>query len=432
MGIMRKWAEVYADILHIYFSPYYRMLAEHEFEKVGPASKWRSLKVILKTLQRRIQQFLRSSDNTSFLKAQDALWLFAVSKNNLDTLRFLHDRYNNALFVTDKTRREFKDVRTVVPILRFQIFYLFKFPYLVLRLVTAHGRYARRLSPVIFRSVGFYEEWTRILRNARPRAIVFANDHNMESRSLLLAAARLKIPTVYLQHASVSASFPPLKFDLNLLEGEDALDKYRGAGKVNGRVELIGMPKFDSYVKYRKVNSGIKKIGLPYNLNDDLRTVDELIRSLHAALPECAITIRKHPKDKTSFSFRSKFPFLIESNPQEENAFDFLRGQDCVIAGNSSIHLEAVLLNIVSIYFNMAKGTFIDDYYGYVKNGLVPAAGGVFDVIQLIRSASAEDIHKKASYFNATVGTEWEGKSEALVTRHIDHLLRTHAVARTS
>ncbi len=58
------------------------------------------------------------------------------------------------------------------------------------------------------------------------------------------------------------------------------------------------------------------------------------------------------------------------SNPKTENAFEFLKNQDLIIASDSSIHLEDALLNITGIYFQFGDSDFTFDYYGYVSTGL--------------------------------------------------------------
>jgi hypothetical protein len=423
---MRKWVSTYRDILHIYFSPYYKSLPSREFEKVAPRDTGKRLRLILKTLQRRIFQILKSdlSDQDAQMAA-NKIWLFATSKNNMDALAFLKGAaLSDTIFVLDKHRPEFSRFDFVVPNLRYQAFYSIKFLLLWLQLFLVEGNYASRISNIIFRSLGFYEEWGRLLQKYRPKAIVFSNDHIIESRSLLLAAIRLRVPTIYIQHASVSPSFPPLKFDLNLLEGLDAHEKYRSIGTIRGKVHLVGMPKFDSYLKFRKSVKSIRSIGIPYNLNDDITILELLITALHKAFPDRTITIRKHPKDKSEISLRSRFQFLNESDPYVDSAFDFLVSQDCIIAGNSSIHLESTLLNIPSIYFRMGNDSLVHDYYGYVHNGLVSSASGIEDVITLITKHSEDVIFHRASYYNATVGGPCEGKSQELAARSILRFLQ--------
>lgn len=416
---MRRWFNTYEDVLHIYFSEYIRSLSSSELQRVSPESWWQRIKLSLRIIQKRLKHFFKSAEAEEKLNGK--VWLFVLSKNNLDALSFLYSKLPNTILVADKDRDIYASYPRCIPILRFQIFHVVKFPFLLAYLMRKKGRQVFRIAPVVLKSMGFIEEWSRLLSKAKPQAIIFTNDHNIESRSLLLAAKRLKIRTVYLQHASVSPSFPPLRFGLNLLEGQDSFDKYNAIEKIQGTVKLVGMPKFDHYVSRRKPKTQIHTVGIPYNFNDKIEMVTEMVRSLRSAFPALAVTVRRHPKDRSDFSIAASIEGVSESNPKNQSAFEFLVNQDCIIAGNSSIHLEAILLNIPSVYFNFSPGTFIDDYYGYVRNDLSYPASSFNKVHEFIAAFnhSPWDVFQRASYYNALVGKPEEDESQNVVFRHI-------------
>src|SRR5690606_8696155 len=56
----------------------------------------------------------------------------------------------------------------------------------------------------------------------------------------------------------------------------------------------------------------------------------------------------------------------------EQSFLESLNNMDLVIAGDSSVHLEATAANIPSFYFSTYK---IYDYYGYSENKLVVWSG---------------------------------------------------------
>ena len=70
---------------------------------------------------------------------------------------------------------------------------------------------------------GYYLMVRFILRRTTPKAVVVANDHVMWFQAFVKAAQDEHIPTIYVQHASVTERFPPLSFDYAILEGTDAL-----------------------------------------------------------------------------------------------------------------------------------------------------------------------------------------------------------------
>lgn len=409
-------SSIYQNILHLFFSGYFEILSQKEQKRIAPNSVLQRIRLLVRIFANRLKQLNRSSYGEHEEKALfGKTWLFISSRNNLDALSFLKDDLEDTVFVSDK-KRDFLTVSNEIFSLnfRYQALYFYKFLPLAIALLRKKGILTLRLLSVIGSAIGSYEEWIRLLKKISPKAIVFANDHNICCRSLLLAAKKVGVPTIYIQHASVSQYFPPLTFDLNLLEGRDAFEKYRRIGMAKDiTVALIGMPKFDAYRNYRKQLFRLKNIGIPFNLNDDFTLVLELANYLADHFPQCQINLRSHPKDKKHYS--SDHEKITFSDTQKENSFDFLKKQDVIIAGNTSIHLEAVLLNIPAIYFYMSPGQFVDDYYGYYKNGLVPKASSNSEVLFLINSIPEKlDVYKKAEYYNVAFDTDQGGRLNAI------------------
>ena len=81
---------------------------------------------------------------------------------------------------------------------------------------------------------------------------------------------QLSIPTIYVQHASVTPYFPPLGFDLNLLEGQATFDQYSKNGPVPGEHKLVGMPKFDTFINFRNQSSSVQNVGICTNKMDQM------------------------------------------------------------------------------------------------------------------------------------------------------------------
>jgi hypothetical protein len=269
----------------------------------------------------------------------------------------------------------------------------------------------------IYHCFGIYFESIRILKRHTPSVIIFSNDHLITSRSLIKAAKKLNIKTIYIQHASVSKFFPKLDFGLALLEGQNTYDIYKKYGKISSRVELIGMPKIDDYSGLINNSKKVSVIGIAYNQVDDIKIVTELIRKLKIHFTDKKLIIRKHPNDTRVLNSKHK---ISVSNPNEESSFDFLKKIDLLISCESSIHLEATLLNIVSIYYKLNENN-IYDYYGYIKNGLIDEAVNIQELILLIEklSSSKPNVMNRAKYYNITIGTPNFGYSKKLAVKMI-------------
>lgn len=425
--MFEKTVEHYRNILHLRFQDTFAGMPAEALNKISPENFFRRLlKIVLYTGGRLVPNLFSVSPKAEDLHHK--VWLYVVSQNNYDALHFLQEKLPETVFVAGQKKqigRYNQQVRRLS--LRWKIWYTLRYflPVLI-GLYKIHGLRAIRFFDLIFISIGYYEQYLLHLKKHRPRAVIFANDHNDDARAMLLAANKLQIPTIYIQHATVSTAFPPLEFSLSLLEGQDALEKYRQCGPVSSEVKLIGMPKADKHLEFRSFKPAIENIGLAGNLLDSYSALKGTLTALAKKFPELRLTFRPHPGDNRDFSFVNGLgKNAMLSSPKTETAFEFLKKQDVIIAADSSIHLEATLLNISGIYFRFGESNFIYDYYGYVKQGLVEPVQTEQDLIRLLETyqTSRPQVFHKAAYYNATIGTEWEGKSNELAVKAISGFL---------
>lgn len=279
-----------------------------------------------------------------------------------------------------------------------------------------------------FRIEGMYKWWSWYLKYKKPKAIIFSNDHLVWHRVLRKAAQANKIPTIYIQHASVTEKFPKLEFDLSLLEGQDAFEKY-SKKEVKGKVELIGMPKFDRYFSYINTDSTIRRIGICTKFLDDIYEIEKLCSTLRASFPDIKMTVRPHPRDPRDQFYQTLINKhnLHFSDSKTENPFDFLKNIDANISGESSIHLESVLMNVYPIYYNMNSEYL--DHYGYIKKGLIEDkfkdANDLVSFISKIREKKPNIRHRAKDYVD-TVNTPYDGKSTQMAIDIIEKFINTH------
>lgn len=406
----------------MHFSDGFYHLPESAKNAVSPTQVWKRLmKVAGYTLVRLLGNLFKSVEKPEELRGN--VWLYVVSKNNYDSLKFIEEQISGAVLVAGQSK-EIGSYNNVVHriSLRSKVLYYYKFFPLLFLFLKKKPKSTRRFFDMLYDAVGFYEVYLKKLLKYRPTCIVFANDHNADARAMLLAAKKAGIKTAYIQHASVSTIFPPLQFDLNLLEGQDSLDKYKACGPVEGEVKLVGMPKADAYVKYRQYGNSIKTIGISCNLLDNIAEIEALVGLLVQDFPTINFLLRPHPRDKRSFSAILNISSRIGiSDSQIEPTFDFLQQIDVQLSGNSGIHLEAVLLNVWSIYYNFNQQEPLHDYYGYIANGLVDAPASYQELSLLLSENQYKkpDVYLRARYYNATVGTAYDGKSHELAAEAI-------------
>ena len=270
----------------------------------------------------------------------------------------------------------------------------------------------------------------RVLQEIQPKFVITANDHNIPNRCLLAVAHQLGIKTVYLQHASVSNLFPALRMNYAFLDGQCALDIYQQCenNKPNNRqvplpeVFLSGQKK----LIFNKSKKNIRAIGIALNSLDDVDATVDFVNQL--ANTHYSIIVRWHPgqAEYDIRKYREEFArnsHITLSEPKSEKVSHFLSKINWLIAGNSSIHLEAALAGVNCIYYELTPAS-IPDYYGYVKSGLVMKISSVKEVNDLIRHGVGINIDSKNSirYYSSTYQTEWEGQEGELVAETLECL----------
>lgn len=272
----------------------------------------------------------------------------------------------------------------------------------------------------LYKAVGeFYDYNTQI------KVIIVSNDHIPVIRIFIEQARIHGVKSLYSQHASVSEFFPPLGFDYSFLDGEESFLKYKAIGNIAGKVFLVGSPRFDVVTQLNKQESNL--IGVAFNLDDDNEQILSLVIKLRENGYE-RIVVRPHPrqdKNNPDWSIFTNVGCEI-SHPAQENPFVFISRLSFLIAGASSIHLDAALLRTPSVIFNFQKsGLDIEsnlDYYGYAKVGLTQIAESTENVISLIKNPYLPSI-KTIRYYDAAFGTEYDGKSAYLAAQFIDAFL---------
>lgn len=287
----------------------------------------------------------------------------------------------------------------------------------------------RHIGNEILLTHGYYVTARLHLRRLRPKVLVLANDHNMRNRVVRLAAEHEGITTVYIPHASVTAAFPPLSFDYALLEGRDMLEKYKKAGPSSCASFLVGIPRADRFIRHaRPPNSNAPwKLGICTNMLDKAAEVIELIDQINKDRPEFSIVLRPHPRDDRPWADLLGARPVSLSDANRETSFDFLSQVDAIVAGDSSIVLEAVLLNVRA--FGFAFGRQFEDYYGFAAAGISRFVNDHRELSEAIEEFAHSGNHdtkvarQKATWFCASLGTVYEGQSSHLAAQLLSEIV---------
>lgn len=269
------------------------------------------------------------------------------------------------------------------------------------------------------------------------KMVIMANDHNVDNRSLRLVAEILNIETLYMQHASVSDLFPPLKFDYALLDGEISKEIYLECAKKNKTNNLYkGMILLSGQKKkvIRKTNSKSNTVGLALNSQDNIENVLSILEKLTFIGRE--VEIRVHPSQKDSFlkellEYIGNKKSIAFHNPLKKSLVDFFSSVNCIIAGNTSIHIEAALFGLPTIYYSFDDNLERFDYYGYVRNNIShllkihDVNGSLEDAINFSNGNLRLSSIRR---YSATFRTRWENREGELSSLFIQSRLNEREI----
>lgn len=359
------------------------------------------------------------------ISSNSKIVFFVMSSNNFASINPIFQKLpvGTANMFGDKALN--KSVSLFMPIVASSYIAILFFPKLFYDYITSDvinkKRFKQGINDIVlsypFYYVSFF--WFKIVK---PMAIVISNDHVYSTRILIHWANIFKVPSFYVQHASVTADFPPLEMSWAFLEGEDAKEKYIKAGSDPSKIELIGIPKLDELYKKINHNTIINTIGIASNGLEPEQSVLGLINFLHANYPHIGLIYRPHRLQYTSIKYKADLTATLENIPQsvivsdpfKEKVTDFLPKIDCLIAGESGIHLEAVLLNVTSIYF-FHETEYFDDY-GFVKNKLVDIAHNMDELKSMIDGVKSNrpPTRYRAKRYCHTVDSDFDGHATDL------------------
>jgi hypothetical protein len=176
------------------------------------------------------------------------------------------------------------------------------------------------------------------------------------------------------------------------------------------------MPKYDEHFRYVNIRMKVESIGVCTNDLDPILRVDQLLGKIRQEFASLPILLRPHPGDTREGMWRNlagKYD-LHFSDSKTELSFDFLKKVDAIIAGDSNIHLEAALMNVIPLYYDFVQAHL--DWYGFQRNGLVQYFSEPSEVCRYLREVAHKKpaVRTKAKLYCATIGTCYDGHSADL------------------
>lgn len=210
------------------------------------------------------------------------------------------------------------------------------------------------------------------------KVLIKFNDHIFNSLLLLDFCKENDIKTVYVQHAPVSPSFPPLSHDLNVLFSEDSRRKYRVLEEPKAVFEFLDIRLLisEQYKVRRKGGEG--NVLIAVNIWDDMDKLKDLLIALHS---DYQIFLRPHPRDQRSFkSFESLAKVTSGTSIWED-----MNQCEMVLCNESAVPLEAIYYG--RKFYKIPLLSESRDSYGFLEKGLLTEE---FNNIPSLKRALAE------------------------------------------
>ena len=364
-------------------------------------------------------------------KVKDDVLFYLTTNNQYTSLVNVMNNLNTNSFLTDSETIG-KNSNVIITKLA-HVYGLLYIPIILFYFFISKGYQKKSLKGFFFvhlKAYGFFHYFRKLFKKNRNKIklAMVSNDHSFRNRAFFLAAHANKIPSAYLQHASVSKYFPELEFTYSFLDGSNALKKYLeiGKGQLASTCFLSGISKFDYAFKSTKRKQVTDKLGFCISVHDKFDIVIPFFHKVLQTFGEENIVVRPHPSLSKEVwqELESNFNCQI-SMAASEDSISFLNQVDAIITSASNIILEAALMHTIPLCHSWCKIDY--DYYGLINSGI---ATEVFheeeDLLSYIdnkeyqkKSISVE----KAQNYCATFGTPFAGESTKIISDTINSII---------
>lgn len=200
-------------------------------------------------------------------------------------------------------------------------------------------------------------------QNISANVLVVANDHTDFPVVASMVMQYWRKPVVYVQHAEVSGSFPPLDFDVSILRNKKTLDVYSAIGKVSGstyivprRQELQSLSElFSVHVEARQIVIYLSSV---FSQCAVQACIDELKKNGGVA----SVGVKPHPRANRDFLTTLENVNIYDSIPSFKHV---------ALVPNSSVVIE-LLESGVPVFQYFGLDDIKRDYYGFVNEEIAP------------------------------------------------------------
>ena len=223
------------------------------------------------------------------------------------------------------------------------------------------------------------------LNKLKPSKIIVSNHTRPFQRIIMQLYSKKGLG--YLQHATLVSKMPSFTgFDYILVDGNDSLNKLKASKSFNNNIYLIGNCKYDKFLSYTKINKDLKSIGICVTNADYFDDIISVVKEIKSIYPSIKLYLRPHPVDPRFKKFKDicSRNEIMFSDSRKISSFNFLKSVNLLIAGDSNIHMEALCMNIPSIYLNFENKK--NDWYGFLKYKIIYNGSSINQLIDIINN----------------------------------------------
>ena len=234
-----------------------------------------------------------------------------------------------------------------------------------------HGRHEFFKVLRVAELVGYYARYLALFRAGRFRLAVMSSHSNPHGIAFNLAARRCGVPVVLVTHGMPVRPVAPLSYDLAVVHCEAARQTYLEEGCRMGRVLVHGRRQHHAPMPRGPLPERLA-VGVFLCKDVNEARLGELVGRLLADARVSRVLVRPHPKNL----WRGLDEWVAACGDRRlvrdrgGTVFEDVAASDLVLAGNSSVLVEAVTAGRPAAYVRgIDHGS--DDLHGFVARGLV-------------------------------------------------------------
>ncbi|MCI0510281.1 hypothetical protein C8E00_101537 [Chromohalobacter marismortui] len=200
-------------------------------------------------------------------------------------------------------------------------------------------------------------------QNISASVLVVANDHTDFPVVASMVMQYWRKPVVYVQHAEVSGSFPPLDFDVSILRNKKTLDVYSDIGKVSGSTYIVPRcQELQSLSELFSVHVEARQIVIYLSSVFSQCAVQACIDELKKNGGVASVGVKPHPRADRDFLTTLENVNIYDSIPSFKHV---------ALVPNSSVVIE-LLESGVPVFQYFGLDDIKRDYYGFVNEEIAP------------------------------------------------------------